>query len=100
MISPQSIPFPPTDAPSPALVQRIPFGSPLTPPPGTNRFNEAAVDPRGRFLAGTMGHSIGDFDGTLYAAEQKEDGVYAHKVLVRGVTCTNGMDWVDDGKTM
>lgn len=47
-----------------------------------------------------MGHRIGDYDGTLYLAEGKEHGAYAHKVLVRGVTCTNGMDWVDDGRTM
>jgi sugar lactone lactonase YvrE len=100
IISPESIPFPPTNGPSPASVKRFPFKTPLQPPVGTNRFNEAAVDPQGRFLAGTMGHRIGDFDGTLYVRERDENGNYIHKTLVKGLTCSNGMDWTEDGKTM
>lgn len=100
MITPESIPFPPTNGPSPAPVKRFPFETPLVPPVNTNRFNEAAVDPKGRFLAGTMSHRIGDFDGTLYVAERDGDGRYVHRTLVEGVTCSNGMDWTKDGKTM
>ena len=100
MITPESIPFPPTNGPSPVSVNKFPFETPLEPPAGTNRFNEAAVDPKGRFLAGTMGHRIGDFDGTLYVTERNGDGKYVHKILVNDVTCSNGMDWTEDGRTM
>lgn len=91
-ITPESIPFPPTNGASPAPPERFPFDSPLTPSSATNRLNEAAVNPRGRFLAGTMGCRTGDFDGTLYVAECSN----SHRVLIEGITCTNGMYWTDD----
>lgn len=65
--------------------------------PGEKRFNEGMVDPAGRFLAGTMGLEHGTHDGRMFAlcrGDMKQEPV---KV---GITCTNGMGWVNEGATM
>jgi sugar lactone lactonase YvrE len=81
--------------------ERIFTSAQISVPEGTNRFNEGAVDPEGRYLAGTMGHQIGEFVGKLYACEEK-DSVRGYTIqgILEGLTCTNGMDWSKDGKTM
>jgi sugar lactone lactonase YvrE len=65
--------------------------------PGEKRFNEGMVDPAGRFLAGTMGLVHGTHDGRMFALVKGQVG---SEPIKEGVTCTNGMGWVDDGRTM
>ena len=65
--------------------------------PGEKRFNEGMVDPAGRFLAGTMGITHGTHDGRLFALYQ---GRCSQKPVKEGITCTNGMGWVNEGATM
>lgn len=67
--------------------------------PTEARLNEGAVDPAGRFLAGTMGQTIGTFDGRMFSLRISADGWEAPLVL-DNITCTNGMAWVDGGKKM
>ncbi|RSH82843.1 hypothetical protein EHS25_005833 [Saitozyma podzolica] len=69
--------------------------------PKEARLNEGAVDPAGRFLAGTMGKEFGSHNGRMWALQPAADGkgwdaplVYDH------ITCTNGMAWTDGGKKM
>jgi hypothetical protein len=99
MISPECIPFPPTNTATPVQPIEMFSANELPIRQGTNRFNEAAVDPRGRFLAGTMGYAIGELVGTLYTCERIGNG-YRNRVVLKDVTCTNGMDWTPDHKTM
>ncbi|BEJ12736.1 hypothetical protein CspHIS471_0211960 [Cutaneotrichosporon sp. HIS471] len=67
---------------------------------GEARMNEGAVDPAGRFLAGTMGSGgIGTHDGRMFSLRQTRDGFDAPPVL-GGITCTNGMAWFDGGRKM
>jgi sugar lactone lactonase YvrE len=48
-----------------------------------------------------MGHQIGEFVGKLYACEEEDSvGGYTVQGILEGLTCTNGMDWSKDGKTM
>lgn len=63
-----------------------------------NRFNDAAVDPGGRFWAGTMGTEPGDegFRGALYRLDT--DG-QVH-VMRRDIGVSNGLGWSPDRKTM
>jgi sugar lactone lactonase YvrE len=63
------------------------------------RLNEGAVDPAGRFLAGTMGRAIGTHDGRMFSLRQTSGGFEAPLVL-DGITCTKGMAWFDDGRKM
>lgn len=64
---------------------------------GEKRFNEGMADPAGRFLAGTMGHSHGTHDGRMFALTKGRVGA---KPVKEGITCTNGMAWIDGGRTM
>lgn len=64
---------------------------------GEKRFNEGMVDPAGRFLAGTMGHAHGTHNGRMFALTR---GDLNQEPIKKGITCTNGMGWVDDGATM
>lgn len=57
------------------------------------RFNDGAVDPQGRFWAGTIGEG---FTGTLYRLDPDES-VHA---IERGVGISNGIGWSPDNSTM
>jgi L-arabinonolactonase len=59
-----------------------------------NRFNDAGVDPRGRFWAGTMGG--GDPVGNLYRLDP--DGAVTR--METGVRTSNGIGWSPDGRLM
>lgn len=60
------------------------------------RGNDAAVDPRGRLWAGTMRYDTAPGGGWL--ARVEGDG--AAKVMVEGVTISNGLGWSPDEKLM
>jgi sugar lactone lactonase YvrE len=61
-----------------------------------NRFNDGKCDPAGRFWAGTLA-----LDGTpdVAALYRLDADLSVHKVL-EGVTCSNGIVWTLDQKTM
>lgn len=59
------------------------------------RFNDGAVDPLGRFWAGTMDHD-GTEDNSLYVLDS--DGT-AH-LMDTGFMVSNGIDWSPDERTM
>lgn len=64
-----------------------------------NRFNDAAVDPQGRFWGGTMyeGPDTGEpTEGRLYRFDS--DG--SLHLMETGLTISNGMGWSPDLKTM
>lgn len=65
-----------------------------------NRLNDAVCDSLGRLWAGTMSaknpRSLGTGEAALYRIDP--DGSY-EKVLT-GLTLSNGMDWLDDGRTL
>jgi sugar lactone lactonase YvrE len=62
-----------------------------------NRFNDGAVDPRGRFWAGTMSDSdSGNPHGSLYRLDAD---LSAHR-MVTEVMISNGIAWTSDQKTM
>jgi sugar lactone lactonase YvrE len=61
------------------------------------RFNDGAVDPRGRFWAGTMNESDPEApDGCLYRLDPDRA---VHKVA-DGFTVSNGLGWSPDSRTM
>jgi sugar lactone lactonase YvrE len=60
------------------------------------RSNDAKADPRGRLWHGTMAYDEGDARGALY----RLDTAGETKLMVSGVTVSNGMGWSPDGKTM
>lgn len=59
------------------------------------RYNDGKLDPKGRFLVGTMGYED-TFEGaaSLYVIK---DGKM--KMLLSNLTLSNGMDWSKDGQT-
>ncbi|HTT88762.1 MAG TPA: SMP-30/gluconolactonase/LRE family protein [Acidimicrobiales bacterium] len=59
------------------------------------RFNDGKVDPRGRFLAGTMAHAEDAWLGSLYMLEQ--DGKVT--VVLEEVGVSNGLAWSADETT-
>ncbi|WP_162606374.1 SMP-30/gluconolactonase/LRE family protein [Jiangella asiatica] len=59
------------------------------------RANDGAVDPAGRFVVGTMADEATPGQAALYSVA----GVTA-RVVVEGVTISNGLDWSPDGMTM
>jgi sugar lactone lactonase YvrE len=61
-----------------------------------HRFNDGAVDPEGRFLAGTVGPTEDTPTGRLHRLEH--DGKTT--VLLDGLTLSNGIDFTADGRTM
>jgi sugar lactone lactonase YvrE len=62
-----------------------------------NRFNDGAVDPRGRFWAGTMNqHEATAPDGCLY----RLDGDCSVHTMATGFSVYNGTAWSPDGRTM
>ncbi|MDQ5826379.1 MAG: SMP-30/gluconolactonase/LRE family protein [Chloroflexota bacterium] len=60
-----------------------------------SRFNDGAVDPEGRFWAGTMTHN-GSASSSLY----RLDPDYSVHTMATGLTISNGIGWSPDGKTM
>lgn len=60
-----------------------------------DRMNDGACDPAGRFLAGTLTHAREAGRSALYVW----DGQRA-RVLVEGLTLSNGIGWSPDGSTM
>src|SRR5699024_1198702 len=59
------------------------------------RYNDGKLDPKGRFLIGTMGYE-GTFEGasSLYAIEDSE-----YKEVLSDLTLSNGLGWSEDGET-
>jgi len=65
----------------------------------TLRFNDGAVDKKGRLLLGTMGRTEADYSrpvGELYRISY--DG--QSELLLTGLTISNGADWSRDGKIL
>jgi sugar lactone lactonase YvrE len=61
------------------------------------RFNDAAVDPQGRFWAGTIGDPQWDAPvGSLY----RLDANLQVTPMLSGLICSNGTGWSPDGRTM
>lgn len=73
--------------------------TPLTDPESdipTNRFNDGKCDPAGRFWAGTMSLNNGGPVGALYCLDTDLNV----QKKVDHVTCSNGLAWSSDHKTM
>jgi sugar lactone lactonase YvrE len=64
--------------------------------PAGTRMNDGACDPRGRFWAGTVAHDQRRGGGTLYQL----DGDGQTRVMLDGLTISNGLGWSPDGATM
>lgn len=60
-----------------------------------SRFNDGAVDPEGRFWAGTMTH-----DGSASSSLYRLDPDYSVHTMATGLTISNGIGWSPDGRTM
>jgi sugar lactone lactonase YvrE len=60
------------------------------------RMNDGAVDPAGRFWAGTMAYDTSPGAGTLYRLDP--DGTCS--AMVAATTISNGLGWSADGTTM
>ena len=60
------------------------------------RFNDGAVDPQGRFIAGTM--SLGESVGSEQLLRISPDGTV--EILRSGVRLSNGIGWSCDGHTI
>ncbi len=61
-----------------------------------NRFNDGKCDPRGRFVAGTMGLQGKNGGGALYVLDTDR----SVRRLFGDVTVSNGLAWTEDGLTM
>jgi sugar lactone lactonase YvrE len=70
------------------------IGEPIEPELNT-RFNDGKVDRQGRFIAGTMDNRIGEPLGSIY----RLDGSRTVATLDRGMVCSNGPCWSEDGRT-
>lgn len=64
------------------------------------RLNEGAVDPAGRFLAGTMGKTFGTHNGRMFSLRPAPGRKWEAPLVLDNITCTNGMAWADGGKKM
>jgi sugar lactone lactonase YvrE len=63
----------------------------------TNRFNDGKCDPAGRFWAGTMSNDgSGSPSGSLYRIDTDRSITR----MVEDITCSNGLSWTADRKTM
>jgi sugar lactone lactonase YvrE len=60
-----------------------------------SRFNDGAVDPEGRFWAGTM-----TLDGSASSSLYRLDPDYSVHTMATGLTISNGIGWSPDGKTV
>ena len=66
------------------------------------RSNDGAVDPAGRFLAGTMTDTTlhkAEEEGSLFRLERSGSN-YFSRVVVSPITIPNGLGWSADGRTM
>ncbi len=63
---------------------------------GRMRFNDGAVDPQGRYWAGTMNNQNPTDEGVLFRLDSDKS---LHRVL-ENVTIPNGMGWTFDQKHM
>lgn len=63
---------------------------------GTNRFNDAKCDRRGRFWAGSMALDASAPSGSLYCIEPDA----SWRRVDTGFTVSNGMDWSPDDRQM
>ncbi|MFP7696470.1 SMP-30/gluconolactonase/LRE family protein [Trueperella sp. LYQ143] len=61
-----------------------------------NRFNDGKVDPRGRFVVGSMDQAEEQASGRLY----RLDTDYQLSVLDEGIVCSNGPCFSPDGSTL
>jgi sugar lactone lactonase YvrE len=61
-----------------------------------NRFNDGAVDPRGRFWFGSMDLSESEPSGAFYSVDP---ALAVHRAL-DGIICSNGPAWSPDGRTL
>jgi sugar lactone lactonase YvrE len=59
------------------------------------RMNDGKCDPRGRFLAGSMDEESCPGTAKLYSV----DGALTPRVLIEGLTISNGLGWSPDGAT-
>jgi sugar lactone lactonase YvrE len=60
------------------------------------RMNDGKVDPAGRFWAGSMADDEREGAGTLF----RLDPDLSVRVMLGGLTISNGMDWSEDARTM
>lgn len=60
------------------------------------RFNDAKCDGRGRAFAGTMAYDMTPGAASLYRLDAGPSAV----AVVTGMTCSNGMAWTQDERTM
>jgi sugar lactone lactonase YvrE len=65
----------------------------------TLRFNDDAFEARGRLLVGTMARNAEYFSSTL-GGPFRIDGGGDYKILVDGLTMSNGWGWSPDGNSM
>jgi sugar lactone lactonase YvrE len=72
------------------MIRQVESGSPDI------RFNDGKCDPAGRFWAGTMSDSGIPAAGSLYVLEKN----YSVKKKIKGVSCSNGLAWSADQKTL
>ncbi|WVQ67496.1 uncharacterized protein L199_005696 [Kwoniella botswanensis] len=91
-----SLPFPPNGSKKPI----IPIEVDAKCNEKEKRFNEGTVDPAGRFLSGTLGFEHGSKDGRMFSLEATPEGGYKAPLVLDNITCTNGMGWTADGRTM
>jgi len=70
--------------------------------PSPLRSNDGACDPRGRFLAGTMGHHEEPGAGAVLRLDARAPNgrLSDAEVVVEGTTVANGISWSLDGTTM
>lgn len=61
-----------------------------------NRLNDGKCDPAGRFWAGTMAYAATPGAGSLY----RLDPDLSVTMMLESVTCSNGLGWSPDGRTM
>jgi sugar lactone lactonase YvrE len=64
---------------------------------GLTRLNDGAADPAGRLLIGTLAYDNVSPIGALHSLEQAEDGSDRQRLLLPGVTTSNGLGWTVDG---
>jgi sugar lactone lactonase YvrE len=74
---------------------RLQFVSDVEADKKESRFNDGAVDPEGRFWAGTMTH-----DGSASSSLYRFDHDYSLHTMATGLTISNGIGWSPDRKTM
>ncbi|MFB7591680.1 SMP-30/gluconolactonase/LRE family protein [Streptomyces sp. NPDC056169] len=78
------------------VAEAVELAAPVLPDDGLpRRMNDAAVDPAGRLLAGTMAYDESPGAGTLYRLD--DDGLAP---LLDSVTISNGLGWSPDGSLL